>query len=94
MASGGNLLERADRIGLPLSRLAKEAGVHPQTVKALSRDRHRGPCMGTLRCIEEAVVDRELDLLDQLLPLHIDLRIDAVIALLERRGFTLERRAA
>lgn len=40
------------------------------------------------------MVDRELNLLDQLLPLHIDLRIDAVIALLERRGFTLERRAA
>lgn len=94
MSSAKELLDRAKRIGIPYAHLAAAAHLHPQTVKNLCRDRKRGPGMTTVRVVERIVEDRELALLDDFLPRHLNSRLDRIVELLRSHGFDVERRAA
>ncbi|MGX9389786.1 hypothetical protein ACWX0K_10830 [Nitrobacteraceae bacterium UC4446_H13] len=100
MASDKNLLRRAELIGFSKAAVARSAGVHVQTVGYLDegrpdrRGRARGASTGTVRKIEAAIEAREIEILDTLLPIHLDARIDRIAELLRHKGFRLERDAA
>lgn len=100
MASDKSLLQRAELIGFSKAAVARSAGVHAQTVGYLEaarpgrRAQDRGPSIGTVRKIEAVIAAREIEILDALLPLHLDARLDRIAELLRHKGFRLERVAA
>lgn len=94
MASGKTLLERAGRIGLRRCEIARAAGLHAQTVKNIGLDRKRGAGTVTLAKVEEVIAKKEIELLDDLLPLHLEARAERIAELLSHKGFRIEREAA
>lgn len=94
MASEENYLKRAERVGLTQVAIAKAAELDVQTVNQMYSDRPRGPYSTTVGKVRDVVIERELEVLDLLLPLHIDARLDRVVDLLSRKGFRIERAAA
>lgn len=94
MASEENYLKRAEKVGLTQAALASAANLDVQTVNRLYAERPRGPLMTTIRKVGDVVEARELEVLDHLLPIHIEARIDRIAELLRHRGFRLEKEAA
>lgn len=91
MTTDGNLLKRAEMVGITQAALARAAGLHPQTVGRLADERPRGPVRDSLQRAEAALTEREQEVLAHLLPLHIDHVVDDVAALLRQRGYEVRR---
>lgn len=87
------LVDRAKALRLPGKALAEEAGLDQDTITRTLRG-HTDPLNSTLDKIEGAIAAREISMLDHLLPLHAEARMDRIAELLRHNGFRVERDAA
>jgi predicted transcriptional regulator len=87
------LVDRVKAIGMPQKLLAADAGLDQDTITRTLRG-HTDPLSSTLDKIETAVAAREIGMLDHLLPLHAEARLERIAELLRHRGFRVEKDAA